>query len=364
MKLMGKIINTAVVVCLLSGMNIYAAENTGSSKTFEEQKIDYDNAVPSPFTSYRNEEKISAMKNNSVYKEYEIYSDGEETGKILRGYEFNFAGIENLVSFKDLIEAFGGEYTYSPVNKLITFNNKNVDNRSYALYSWGKIQLDGHTYRMMIDACISDIEEYEEFPITLIDENSEEYEELSLSFGQDGYYIDDEIYVPINYAYFLAQKESKMMNFDNGFFNIKSYDFREEERLLDELLPDGRRLKLNDSRFPDDASLDEENFYYDSSKDFYYAYSVLQTYTDIDLTFGYSVSDDEAKDYCKKILLGAYNLESIGYDLSVDYNEALDAYIVYNKDYADAPDGTTADRDTELRLIVVRAYDGKMIYYY
>ncbi|MCD8091246.1 MAG: hypothetical protein LUD81_11620 [Clostridiales bacterium] len=295
--------------------------------------------------------------------EYNVYLDGEDTGKILRGYEYNSDLIGNLVSFEDLIEAFGGEYTYSPVNSLIKFNNEAVDHYSSVNYSWGTFRLDGKSYRIMIQYPPSETTEYQYFYMSLVDENAEAPTEFFLSNRQSGYYVDDEIYVPIEYAYYIAQLESKMMNFDNGAFNIKTFDFEREEQILDEQFPDGGHLKLNDERWPDNTRT-REDFYEGSSKEFIDAFMAVKGYIETHISYGYSIPCEAAKEYCGLLLLGAYRLGSIGYDLYMDYNEDLEAYVVYNKDYSRLIDGTDEDRDKELRLIVVIAYDGKMIYYY
>lgn len=305
------------------------------------------------------------IRKNSCYTEYPVYLDGEATGQTLRVCTADSSRVETLISFKDLIEIFGGKY------RLLFINDESIYRGSYYDYKYAEIDLDGYTYEIAGSNNLAELNPvYDEFRIRIGYKSEEDYDNYRLELSAQnltGYYLNGEIYLLSSAAYFLSQKEGKMFNFDNDCFNIQTHDSIAEDKSLKEILPTGWHTWYKDNRGTWVTKNHDVDFYYDSTREFLFSYAETKEYVNSDITIGHSVSERDIEEYAKLIICGTYHLQEINYNLYVDYNEDLGVYIVYNKDYSNLPSGedyTSEGKDPAMRLIAIRAYDGKMVYCY
>lgn len=175
---------------------------------------------------------------------------------------------------------------------------------------------------------------------------------------------DNTIYINIRNLRKLLPRMGYLINADDKNFsiNVKSYDFNKEKEIFLKTFP---VEKFGESWYSKkyDRYLYEEYFNFYLCDDFYFnQYNCTEAIEDsykvyIDNNYRQMYSYDNEKAY-KDLLQAAY-YTYIDDEIKVKYDEDLDAYIIYNKEY-----DNVSKLDDTYKILVVRKYDNMIMFQY
>lgn len=289
---------------------------------------------------------------------YDIKIDGVNSNKSINVREFD-PEVGDYVSLRAFVEALGGSIEWEP-------NDLNKD--------LGKFELLGYKYTMELDSCLSSIHEipnkyYEYYlPINLYTE----VDGKKIVFNMNNWinaisvrFENDTIYINITSLRRLLPKMGYLINFnkDDKSVNLKTYNFDDEKRIVLEKFP----IEKFDLSYYSDSY--EE--YIEDTRDpnIYYCYDIFskqaRSTEDIESRYLKNVAptyksmyycDNPDENFYKELFKGLLT-DSENIELSVKYDEDIDAYIIFNKPYDDV-----SVLDETYKIMAVRKYDNMIMY--
>lgn len=292
----------------------------------------------------------SELYNKIRSVKYDITMNGENTNKTISVDEYS-PNVGDFVSLREFVEVMGGTIEWAP------------DPETRVL---GYFEIFGTKYKYTSHYPFDDIPDMETaFAITLYRVDDDKDVMISMSSAVESMYtkfINGRIYIRFTSIRRLLPRMGYLFNLDknNRTFNLKTYDFDKEKNLVLTKFP---VEKFGESIYGKTyAGISEFSGEYgemdlflkqaDDTEFMEYRYS---NYIDSDFKRLYVVNDNEYDFY--KGMLEAQNLTYFDTEVKVDYDNELDAYIVYNKDFRNVD-----ELDFSYKILVIRKYDNMILY--
>ena len=284
--------------------------------------------------------------------EYNITLNGKDIVKTINVNEY-VPCEGDYISLREFVEALGGKIEWDPCFETNYLGYFEILGTKYEYRSFWPMG--------------SEFDNELAFNIILSTDMQGENVVISMNGWTEALYakfVDNTIYIPITSLRRLLPRMGYLFNIDKEerTFNIKAYDFEKEKELMLEKFPveifgksmygkeyvgvfqDSGEYYCDDF-FDYQATATEsyENRYYDYLDDSYRSMYAL---------------NNNAEEVLKNMLQAAY-FTLIDDKIKVNYDEELEAYIVYNKDYFNVE-----KLDNTYKIIVIRKYDNMVLYSY
>ena len=281
---------------------------------------------------------------------YSIVINGEDTGKTINVREYD-ARVGDFVSLREFVEVLGGSITWEPNEETKYLGKFEFLNKEYKYYS----------HYPFDDT--KDMENAFALDLFMIMEDKDV--NILMNGMVESVYtkcVDGKIYIRIKSLRRLLPRMGYLFNLDkeNLCFNIKAYDFESEKKLVNEKFPvdkfgnglygrnyngivlDGKTYWLSDL-FCEQSSQNEslEQKYFD--------------YINNDFTVGYIIKEEDKNTFYRGVF-EALTLTKFD-DVYIDYDEELDAYIIYNKNFYDVE-----SLDKTYKILAIRKFDNMVLY--
>lgn len=285
---------------------------------------------------------------------YDITVNGKNIEKTIEMYEYSNK-VGDFISLREIIEALGGVIEWNP----------NDDTKEL-----GYFELLGRRYYyesgISIDNLDIDLETY--FPINLytyMDDNKVLLTMSSSLESMSSRLIGDRIYINITALRRLLPRMGYLVNIngEEKTLNIKEYDFNYERELVLRKFP---IKKFGKSYYGDEYEeytllYSDEYFCFDFFCEQVGATETIEQnyydYVNSEFRQLFVIKFDNIKFY--KDMLQVAHGNYIDDEIYVDYDEELDAYIIYNKDF------TKVDYiDDSYKILVLRRYDNMVLYFH
>lgn len=296
------------------------------------------------------EERMKVQDTNN----FNIYINGENTGETISILGFiPYEG--DYMPLRDFVEKLGGKIEWDPYY--------DIETEYYGYLGWFELFGTKYTYESNLVLNTSDMKMY--YYIRLSTNINGKETVIGMSLTTEDLFckmIDNRIYIPIGAARKLLPRMGYLCSIDkdNSTLSIKEYDFEKEKEIMCSKFPEEKFDKsIYNTEF-------DGSFYYDGE---YYCDDAFTEQIDDTVTYENRYSDyidssyksiyvvNKDVDTFMKNMLQAACLMHIDDEITVEYDDELEAYVVYNKDFRSAE-----SLDNTYNIIVIRKYDNMVLY--
>lgn len=301
---------------------------------------------------------INKLEHQLGTVKYDIKIDGVNSNKSINVREFA-PEVGDYVSLRAFVEALGGSIEWEP-------NDFNRD--------LGRFELLGYKYTMKLHTAVPSIHEipnkYYEYslPINIYMEEGGKQVILTMNNWSESMFTrfeNDTIYINITSLRRFLPRMGYLINFnkDDKSVNLKTYNFDDEKRIVLDKFP---VEKFDLSYYSDSYEEYRKDTLYPNT---YYHHDIFEMQAcgaeeiesrylkNVDPTYkSMYYCDNPDENFYKELFKGLLT-DSENIELSVKYDEDLDAYIIFNKPYDDV-----SVLDKTYKIMAVRKYDNMIMY--
>ena len=303
---------------------------------------------------------------------YKIIADGENTDKVIDVYDS--AG-GNWVSLRQLVESMGGsiKWDFDIDKDLCYLGTFNLFGYEYTYFCEHRFDSDlfDNRYNFNLEIFMNQ------------DGKNLHIDVTPWSTALPARYIDDTIYVYIGIVPALFPRNGYLGSFNikDYTFNVKKYDFEKEKSLMIEKFPE-EKLSNNNNYYTweFEGYAEDDSYIYEAYGDFFGGKKIYNNYFEFEIfdriyrrTLNYMsfyanyvdphyenvyfTTENPNEQLYKDLFKACYLDDFEEYDIKVRYDEDLEAYVVYNKEYENA------DKiDDSYAIAVIRKFDNAVLF--
>lgn len=281
--------------------------------------------------------------------ECDIKIDDNDTGKNIIIHRYS-SKVGDFVSLREMVESLGGNIIWEP---------------DYETKTLGYINFLGSNYIYKSHYSLDEIPDIKsQFAIDIYKLDGDKKILVPMSNGVESMYtkfIDGKIYMRFSSLRYLMPRSGYIFNVDekNSSFNIKNYNFNSEKDLLLTKFPVSKFGKsLYGNTDTDYYPIFGKNMYYCGDV---FAQQVSDTenmeknyFNYIDTNFRRCYVQDN-EDFYKNLFQANYR--KFIDNIYIEYDNDLDSYIIYNKNFNDVD-----EIDNTYKIMVIRKFDNMILY--